>query len=78
MIPLAWWFALLLARIMHKIILTLPSCRDEILGLLLVKDLIILDKNQGVRAGEIRLRGVPFLQVATTILFLSPQPGTFS
>ena len=33
------------------------------MGLLLVKDLIIVDANSGIKAGEVRLRGVPFLQV---------------
>ena len=35
------------------------------MGLLLVKDLIVIDKSSQIRAGEIRLRGVPFLQVAS-------------
>lgn len=40
-----------------------PSCREEIIGLLLVKELIIVDKGSGVRAGDIRLRGLPYLKV---------------
>lgn len=38
-------------------------CREEIIGLLLVKELILVDKNAGVRAGDIRLRALPYLQV---------------
>jgi hypothetical protein len=33
------------------------------MGLLLVKELILVDKNVGIRAGHIRLRGLPYLQV---------------
>lgn len=46
------------------------TCRHEILGLLLVKDLIVLDKNTGVKAGEVRLRGVPFLQVIIVVIMV--------
>lgn len=39
------------------------SYREEIIGLLLVKELIVVDKSGGVRAGDIRLRGLPYLEV---------------
>ena len=44
--------------------LTLLACRDEIMGLLLVKELIVIDKGAGVRAGEVRMRGLPHLQAS--------------
>jgi len=39
------------------------ACRDAIMGLLLVKELILVDKNAKIRAGHVRLRGLPYLQV---------------
>ena len=40
------------------------------MGLLLAKELIVVDKSAGTRAGEIRMRGLPYLQVATASLDL--------
>ena len=37
--------------------------RDAIMGLLLVKELILVDKTANVKAGNVRLRGLPYLQV---------------
>ena len=34
------------------------------MGLLLVKELIVIDKGAGVRAGEVRMRGLPYLQAS--------------
>lgn len=37
------------------------------MGLLLVKELILIDKNAGTLAGEVRMRGLPYLKVLPSL-----------
>ena len=41
---------------------SLPCCLQNIIGLVLVKELLLVDEQAGVRVNQLRLRELPFIR----------------